>query len=189
MAKQYMWATFNEKGEPMIVANSRKELSELTGYTEQQISDTISKHKLGKVKKLKMGKIEKTSIDDDEKRQIVNEYLLSKLSGNRISMEALSRKYHHDQYKIKNILQESGAIEEVVALSLPEAKTRTWVPQKIIVQGKEYYDVSSAPTPDGFLEFGIESVKTQKFPEWKRELQRQWNRSNGRRGVNFGVEV
>ena len=106
-----------------------------------------------------------------------------------IKMEALSRKYHHDQYKIKNILQESGAIEEVVALSLPEAKTRTWFPEKIIVQGKEYYDVSSAPTPDGFLEFGIESVKTQKFPEWKRELQRQWNRSNGRRGVNFGVEV
>lgn len=128
-------------------------------------------------------------ISKEEKKNIVNEYLLSKLSGNRISMEALSRKYHHDQYKIKNILQESGAIEEVVALSLPEAKTRTWFPEKIIVQGKEYYDVSSAPTPDGFLEFGIESVKTQKFPEWKRELQRQWNRTKGLKGVNFGVEV
>ena len=129
-----------------------------------------------------------TDISEEEKKQIVNTYQLCKLSGERISIQELAAKFHHNHYKIMDVLREYGILESNQEVEI-KTEHKIWHPEKIVVNGKEYYDVSSAPTTDGFLEFGIESVKTQKFPEWKRELQRRWNNSKGRRGVNFGVEV
>ena len=128
------------------------------------------------------------NISEEEKKQIVNTYQFYKASGAKISVLDLAAKFKHNHYKIVEILREYGVLK-VKEEEIIKTEHKIWHAEKIVVNGKEYYDVSSAPRSDGFLEFGIESVKTQKFPEWKRELQRRWNNSKGRRGVNFGVEV
>lgn len=100
------------------------------------------------------------NISEEEKKQIVNTYQFYKASGAKISVLDLAAQFKHNHYKIVEILREYGVLK-VKEEEIIKTEHKIWQAEKIVVNGKEYYDVSSAPRPDGFLEFGIEAVGTE----------------------------
>lgn len=137
----------------------------------------------------------KLQISSEEIESIINDWINPDLD---LSIVQLARKYKHGDYIIKRILVKAGVFEPVkdsdlmdVTRQTPCFEKKIWkAPEHYVTSvGKLYYDISEAPMSDGFKMFGIDAPRMFKgLPEWKQELQKRWNESNGRFGVNYGYE-
>ncbi len=121
------------------------------------------------------------------------------------TVNELADKYNRPRQAVRQSLERKGLIapkrykEPLLAEDLLKApklnqismstvpvtveRTRTIKAKPIKVGNETLYDVSHFP------DYGLESPNICKTPQWKIELQRKWNQTNGREGVYFGIEV